>query len=83
MGATARPTTSAGTPLDCDQTVVRGDPETARFAVFHLKDGRVRAVEAVNAPAEFMGGRLLIVGRKLVDVAKLADTGVPMKAVAA
>ena len=73
----------AGVPLECDEVVLRGDPAQARFALFHLKEGRIRAVEAVNAPAEFMGGRLLIAAGKLVDVAKLADTGVPMKAVAA
>ena len=73
----------AGVAWQCDDTVIRGDPAEARFALFHLRDGRIRAVEAVNAPAEFMGGRQLIGAGKLVDATKLADTGVPMKAVAA
>ncbi|MBU2116821.1 MAG: ferredoxin reductase, partial [Alphaproteobacteria bacterium] len=43
---------------------------------------RLVCVEAVNAPAEFMGGRMLIQKGQAVDVAKLADPAVPMKAVA-
>ena len=35
-------------------------PATAKFAVFHLKGDVIQAVEAVNAPAEFMAGRQLI-----------------------
>jgi 3-phenylpropionate/trans-cinnamate dioxygenase ferredoxin reductase subunit len=73
----------AGLPLDADDVLVRGDPDQAKFAVFHLKSGVIQAVEAVNAPAEFMGGRLLIGQRKPVDPARLADVSVSMKEVAA
>ncbi|CAN5349126.1 FAD-dependent oxidoreductase [soil metagenome] len=73
----------AGLPFDVDELVIRGDPKKAAFAIFHLCEGRVRAVEAVNAPAEFMGGRLLIASGKVVDKARLTDLSVPMKAVAA
>lgn len=73
----------AGVPFDADQVLVRGDPETAKFAVFHLKGDAILAVEAVNAPAEFMGGRLLIGQRRAVDPTRLADVSVSMKEVAA
>jgi 3-phenylpropionate/trans-cinnamate dioxygenase ferredoxin reductase subunit len=63
--------------------VVRGDPDSARFAVFHMKGDLIQAVEAVNAPAEFMGGRLLIGQRRPVDIEKLADPAVSMKEVGA
>ena len=72
----------AGVPFDADQLVLRGSPERQPFAVFHLREGRVLAVEAVNSPAEFMGGRLLIGRRAEVDPARLADLSIPMKAVA-
>jgi 3-phenylpropionate/trans-cinnamate dioxygenase ferredoxin reductase subunit len=39
-------------------------------------------VEAVNAPAEFMGGRLLIGARRPVSLEKLADPAISMKEVA-
>ena len=73
----------AGLPFDADDVVVRGDPAAAKFAVFHLKDGALQAVEAINAPAEFMGGRLLIGAQKPVSREKLADPAISMKEVAA
>jgi 3-phenylpropionate/trans-cinnamate dioxygenase ferredoxin reductase subunit len=73
----------AGLPIGSDRVLIRGDPDQAKFAVFHLKGEVIQAVEAVNAPAEFMGGRLLIGQRRPVDRLKLADTSVSMKEVAA
>jgi 3-phenylpropionate/trans-cinnamate dioxygenase ferredoxin reductase subunit len=73
----------AGVPFDADRLVVRGDPATAKFAVFHLKGGRILAVEAVNAPPEFMAGRQLIAARREVSTDRLADTSISMKEVAA
>ncbi len=73
----------AGLPFDADRQVVRGDPDgDGGFAVFHLKGDVVVCVEAVNAPAEFMGGRQLIARATPVDAARLADPAVSMKAVA-
>ena len=71
----------AGLPFDADRQVVRGDPTAGGFAVFHLNGDRVVCVEAVNAPPEFMAGKQLIGKATPVDVAKLADTAVSMKAV--
>ena len=73
----------AGLPFEADDIVVRGDPAVAKFAVFHLKGDRVRAVEAVNAPPEFMMGKQLIAKAIPVDRARLADPAVSMKEVAA
>lgn len=73
----------AGLPFDVDSTVVRGDPAKAKFAIFHLKGDLIQAVEAVNAPAEFMAGRQLIGQRRPISVARLADSAVSMKEVAA
>jgi 3-phenylpropionate/trans-cinnamate dioxygenase ferredoxin reductase subunit len=72
----------AGLPFDADRQVVRGDPATGGFAVFHLNGDRIVCVEAVNAPAEFMGGRLLIGKATPVETALLADPAVSIKAVA-
>lgn len=72
----------AGLPFGADRQVVRGDPTAPGFAVFHLQGRRLLCVEAVNAPAEFMGGRLLIGKATPVDAEKLADPAVSMKAVA-
>ena len=71
----------AGVPFDADERLIRGSVEDARFAIFHLKGDRIMAVGGVNAPAEFMAGRLMIGQKKPVDRTKLADTGVSMKEV--
>jgi len=73
----------AGMPFDTDDVLLRGDPAAAKFAVFHLKGDVIRAVEAINAPAEFMAARQLIGSQRPIDRAKLADTTVSMKEVAA
>ena len=73
----------AGLPFDADRQVVRGDPSASGFAVFHLNGDRIVCVEAVNAPPEFMAGKQLIGKATRVDVDKLADQAVSMKAVAA
>ena len=72
----------AGLPDGADRQVLRGDPATASFAVFHLLGDRIVCVEAVNAAAEFMAGRLMIGKATPVDAAGLADPAVSMKAVA-
>ncbi len=70
----------AGLPFDVATTVLRGDPATGKFAVFHLKgDGCVQAVEAVNMTPEYMAGRVLIGKRSIIDPGRLADTTIPLK----
>ena len=72
----------AGLPFGADRQVLRGDPATGSFAVFHLAGDRIVSVEAVNAPPEFMGGKQLIGKGTPVDIDKLRDLSVSMKAVA-
>ncbi|HEX7886662.1 MAG TPA: oxidoreductase C-terminal domain-containing protein, partial [Phenylobacterium sp.] len=72
----------AGYAFDVDRILVRGDPASAKFAVFHLKGDQVQSVEAINSPPEFMMGKMLIGNRKSVNIDKLADPTVSMKEVA-
>jgi 3-phenylpropionate/trans-cinnamate dioxygenase ferredoxin reductase subunit len=69
----------AGLGRPTDQHVLRGDPAARKFAVFHLRDGKVAAVEAVNAAPEYLVGRKLIAEGRAVDAEKLADLSIPMK----
>ncbi|MEW5686559.1 MAG: FAD-dependent oxidoreductase [Pseudomonadota bacterium] len=73
----------AGYAFDVDRIIVRGEPSSGKFAVFHLKGDQIQSVEAINSPPEFMMGKNLILSRKPVNAAKLADTSVSMKEVAA
>lgn len=59
--------------------VIRGNPADRSFAAFHLEDGVVVAVEAVNAAPEYMMGRRLIAARAKPAPERLADKAVPMK----
>ena len=61
-----------------ERQVVRGDPETRRFAVFHFDGDTVVAADAVNSPREFMAARQLV-GRR-VDPGQLGDSNVDLKA---
>jgi 3-phenylpropionate/trans-cinnamate dioxygenase ferredoxin reductase subunit len=69
----------AGLSRPGDAFVQRGDANTRKFSVFHLRDGLVAAVEAVNAAPDYIIGRKLIVARAHVSPERLADVAVPIK----
>jgi 3-phenylpropionate/trans-cinnamate dioxygenase ferredoxin reductase subunit len=69
----------AGLGRPDDRHVLRGDPAARKFAVFHLRDGKLAAVEAINAAPEYLVGRKLIAEGRAVDAEKLADLSIPMK----
>ena len=62
-----------------DQEVLRGNPATRSFSVIYLKQGRVVAIDAVNAVKDYVQGKALVMGRIAADPAKLADHEVPLK----
>jgi len=72
----------AGLARPTDQIVLRGDPAVRKFAAFHLRDGAVVAVEAVNAAPEYLVGRKLIADGAKIAPERLADTSIPMKTIA-
>jgi 3-phenylpropionate/trans-cinnamate dioxygenase ferredoxin reductase subunit len=69
----------AGLARPTDTLVQRGDPASRKFAVFHLRDGVVAAVEAVNAAPEYLVGKKMIAEGKKIAAETLADTSIPMK----
>lgn len=73
----------AGLPEPDDDLVLRGDPAARKFAVFHARAGVVTAVEAVNAAPEYMVAKKMIGERARLDAAKLSDTSVSIKDIAA
>ena len=72
----------AGLARAGDRVLLRGDPATRKFAVFHLREGAVAAVEAVNAPPEYLVGRKLIASGAAIAPERLADISIPMKSIA-
>ena len=69
----------AGLARPSDRLVQRGDPAGRKFAVFHLRDGVVAAVEAVNAAPEYLIGKKMIAEGKKIAPEMLADLSIPMK----
>ena len=70
----------AGLARPEDVVVLRGDPASRKFAAFHLRDGIVAAVEAINSAPEYIAGRRLIAARARVAPERLADPSVPARA---
>ena len=69
----------AGIPFDADRQVVRGAPDSGKFAVYHLRGDRVVAVEAVSSPLDFIAGKQFILAQTAVAVEKLTDMSVKAK----
>ena len=68
-----------GLSIGYDQAVVRGDPATRSFSVVHLKQGKVIALDCVNATKDYVQGRKLVESGAVIDPARLADVSVPLK----
>lgn len=74
----------AGLRFDIADSVIRGNVSASRFAIFHLDaDSRVRAVEAINAPAEFMAGKMMIGKAQTIVRERLQNPDLSMQEVAA
>ncbi len=73
----------AGLSQDYDTTVVRGDIEARKFAVFYLQNGKLIAVDAINSPPEFLASKKLIMTGASLAPETLSDTSQSMKEIAA
>ena len=74
---------TVGLAIGFDQAVLRGDPAARSFSVAYLKQGRVIALDCVNAVKDYVQGRKLVVEGQAVDPDRLADPAVPLKELAA
>ena len=66
-----------------DEAVLRGDPATRSFSLVYLKQGRVIALDCVNATKDYVQGRALVVAGAAIPADRLSDAGVPLKELAA
>ncbi|AJP70672.1 NAD(P)/FAD-dependent oxidoreductase [Sphingomonas hengshuiensis] len=73
---------TVGLSIGYDLAVVRGDTASRSFTVAYLKQGRVIALDCVNAVKDYVQGRKLVTEGNSVDVARLADPAVPLKELA-
>jgi 3-phenylpropionate/trans-cinnamate dioxygenase ferredoxin reductase subunit len=70
---------TVGLSVGHDATVVRGRPEERSFSAIYLLEGRVIALDCVNATRDYVQGRKLILEGKMVARERLADISVPLK----
>lgn len=71
---------TVGLSIGHDSTVIRGRPEERSFSVLYLLDGRVIALDCVNATKDYVQGRKLILERRVIEPERLADDSIPLKA---
>jgi len=70
----------AGLSEDYDDIIIRGDNEGSRsFAAFYFKGDKLLAVDAVNAPREFMMTKMTLTKGKTLDKKILADIKADLK----
>ncbi|MBN8849426.1 MULTISPECIES: FAD-dependent oxidoreductase [unclassified Sphingomonas] len=65
-----------------DQVVVRGDIAARSFSIVYLKQGRVIALDCVNATKDYVQGRALVLAGAAIAPERLADAAVPLKELA-
>lgn len=62
-----------------DRAILRGDPATRSFSIVYLRQGRVVALDCVNAMRDFVHGKALVAGAAMITEEALADTARPLK----
>jgi 3-phenylpropionate/trans-cinnamate dioxygenase ferredoxin reductase component len=73
----------AGLSTGFDRYDVRGEPHTEKFAVLYYRDGELLAVDAVNAPADYLAVRKALTMGKTLPADRAADAAVPLKSLLA
>lgn len=70
----------AGLSEGYDTVLMRGDPDGSRsFAAYYFKGDRLLAVDAVNAPRDFMIARMALSQGRTLDKAKLTGSDTDLK----
>lgn len=70
----------AGLSSGYDDVIIRGNNESGRsFAAFYFKDDKFIAVDAVNAPRDFMFGKMTLTKGVNLDKLKLVDSEIDLK----
>jgi 3-phenylpropionate/trans-cinnamate dioxygenase ferredoxin reductase subunit len=64
----------AGLSEGYDDVVIRGNPAERSFSCLYLREGRLIAVDAINAPRDFVQSKQLIADGATMDADRLADS---------
>jgi NAD(P)H-nitrite reductase len=69
----------AGLSGGADASVVRRDDEKGRHSVIYYRAGRLLAVDAINAPLDFIAVKGALAAGQTIPAAAAADPGIPLK----
>ena len=69
----------AGLAEGHDHKVVRGDPATGKFSVFHFRAGKLCSVDSVNRPLDHLAARKLLASGTGLTPEQAADEGVNLR----
>ena len=70
---------TVGLSIGFDQVVLRGDPALRSFSVVYLRQGRIIALDCVNAVKDFVQGRKLVESAATISADVLADASKALK----
>ncbi|GAB2766186.1 NAD(P)/FAD-dependent oxidoreductase [Sinomonas soli] len=73
----------AGLSIGYDNVVVRGEPDTEQFSVLYYSEGRLIAIDAINATRDYMFVRKALTDGVSVPPELASDTSRPLKELAA
>ncbi len=62
-----------------DEVVIRGNPAERSFSCLYLKDSRLIAIDAINAPRDFVQSKAIIAAGKPIEKERLADPETQLK----
>jgi len=65
-----------------DDLVVRGEPASRSFSIVYFRQGRVAALDCVNATRDYVQGRKLVESRAKLNKSAIADAGTALKDIA-
>jgi 3-phenylpropionate/trans-cinnamate dioxygenase ferredoxin reductase subunit len=71
---------TVGLSIGYDKIAVRGDISQRSFSVLYLKEGRVIALDCVNATKDYVQGKALILSRSIPALHDLENITLPLKA---
>ena len=62
-----------------DEYIVRGNPDDRHFSIVYLRDGKVIALDCVNATKDYVQGRKAVIEGLALNKAELANADIPIK----
>jgi 3-phenylpropionate/trans-cinnamate dioxygenase ferredoxin reductase subunit len=73
---------TVGLSVGYDRAIVRGNPDERSFSIIYMREGRVIALDCVNAVKDYVQGKALVTGDLALPPELLADATIPLKEMA-